>query len=64
MLDEADLDEDGWLSYTEFEHVISRAPEFLRYATTSLPYSFEQAYTERGCGVFRLPYVCMLKRGR
>ncbi|ELU10268.1 hypothetical protein CAPTEDRAFT_3898 [Capitella teleta] len=29
ILEEADLDEDGKLSFTEFEHVISRAPDFL-----------------------------------
>ena len=29
VFEEADLDEDGKLSYTEFEHVISRAPDFL-----------------------------------
>lgn len=29
VLEETDLDEDGMLSYVEFEHVISRAPEFL-----------------------------------
>ena len=30
VLEEADLDDDGSLSFTEFEHVISRAPDFLR----------------------------------
>ena len=30
VLEEADLDEDGKLSYTEFEHVISRSTDFLR----------------------------------
>ncbi|XP_064652048.1 calcium and integrin-binding family member 2-like [Lineus longissimus] len=29
VLEEADLDDDGSLSYMEFEHVISRAPDFL-----------------------------------
>ncbi|KAL8565250.1 hypothetical protein ACOMHN_001148 [Nucella lapillus] len=29
VLEEADLDDDGRLSYIEFEHVISRAPDFL-----------------------------------
>ena len=29
VLEEADLDDDGFLSFTEFEHVISRAPDFL-----------------------------------
>ncbi|CAG5117640.1 unnamed protein product, partial [Candidula unifasciata] len=29
VLEETDLDDDGMLSYIEFEHVISRAPEFL-----------------------------------
>ncbi|KAK7115785.1 calcium and integrin-binding family member 2-like [Littorina saxatilis] len=29
VLEEADLDDDGMLSYVEFEHVISRAPDFL-----------------------------------
>ncbi|KAK7467975.1 hypothetical protein BaRGS_00036818 [Batillaria attramentaria] len=29
VLEEADLDDDGMLSYIEFEHVISRAPDFL-----------------------------------
>lgn len=26
---EADLDEDKWLSFAEFEHVISKAPDFV-----------------------------------
>ncbi|XP_013406524.1 calcium and integrin-binding family member 3 [Lingula anatina] len=29
VMEEADLDDDGKLSYVEFEHVISRAPDFL-----------------------------------
>ncbi|XP_046571536.1 calcium and integrin-binding family member 3-like [Haliotis rubra] len=29
VLEETDLDDDGSLSYIEFEHVISRAPDFL-----------------------------------
>lgn len=29
VLEETDLDDDGMLSYIEFEHVISRSPEFL-----------------------------------
>ncbi|KAI8774814.1 calcium and integrin-binding family member 2-like [Biomphalaria glabrata] len=29
VLEETDLDSDGMLSYIEFEHVISRAPDFL-----------------------------------
>ncbi|XP_014672791.1 PREDICTED: calcium and integrin-binding family member 2-like [Priapulus caudatus] len=29
VLEEADLDEDGMLSFIEFEHVISRAPDFV-----------------------------------
>ncbi|CAL1548695.1 unnamed protein product [Lymnaea stagnalis] len=29
VLEETDLDDDGMLSYIEFEHVISRAPDFL-----------------------------------
>ena len=34
ILDEADLDDDGKLSYTEFEHVIERAPDFLRWVSS------------------------------
>lgn len=30
ILDEADLDDDGALSFAEFEHVISKAPDFTR----------------------------------
>ncbi|KAL3866362.1 hypothetical protein ACJMK2_043667 [Sinanodonta woodiana] len=29
VLEEADLDDDGMLSYIEFEHVISRSPDFI-----------------------------------
>lgn len=29
VIEEADIDGDGMLSYMEFEHVITRAPEFL-----------------------------------
>lgn len=32
VLEESDNDDDRRLSYMEFEHVISRAPEFLRYS--------------------------------
>ena len=28
---EADLDNDGKLSFAEFEHVISKSPDFLKY---------------------------------
>ncbi|KAK3097113.1 hypothetical protein FSP39_006498 [Pinctada imbricata] len=30
VLEETDLDDDGMLSYIEFEHVISRSPDFLK----------------------------------
>lgn len=30
-MEEADLDDDRLLSYIEFEHVISRSPDFLKY---------------------------------
>ena len=29
VLKEVDITEDGKLSYTEFEHIISRAPDFI-----------------------------------
>lgn len=29
LLKEADIDEDGFLSYSEFENVIARSPEFM-----------------------------------
>ena len=32
VLDEGDLDDDGKLSFLEFEAVISKAPDFLGYA--------------------------------
>ena len=31
ILEEADLDDDDSLSFAEFEHVISKAPDFVRY---------------------------------
>lgn len=31
LLEEADLDEDGYLSYAEFENVIARSPEFMKW---------------------------------
>jgi len=31
LLEEADLDDDGSLSYAEFEHIISKSPDFTRY---------------------------------
>lgn len=31
ILDEADLDDDGALSFAEFEHVINKSPDFTRY---------------------------------
>lgn len=36
LLKEADIDQDGKLSYTEFEHVISRAPDFVNLFRMSL----------------------------
>lgn len=30
LLEEADLDEDGFLSFAEFENVIARSPEFMK----------------------------------
>ena len=30
LLKEADIDEDGFLSYSEFENVIARSPEFMK----------------------------------
>ena len=33
ILEEADLDDDEALSFAEFEHVISKAPDFTRYIT-------------------------------
>jgi calcium and integrin-binding protein 1 len=30
LLEEADLDDDGSLSYAEFEHIISKSPDFTR----------------------------------
>ena len=31
LLEEADLDESGFLSYAEFENVIARSPEFMKW---------------------------------
>ena len=31
LLEEADLDENGFLSYAEFENVIARSPEFMKW---------------------------------
>lgn len=31
ILEEADLDDDEGLSFAEFDHVISKAPDFVRY---------------------------------
>lgn len=33
ILDEADLDEDGALSFAEFEHIIDKSSDFCRYLT-------------------------------
>ena len=30
VLDEADFDDDGALSFAEFEHVVSKSPDFTR----------------------------------
>ena len=40
VIEEADLDDDGKLSYVEFEHVISRAPDFLRSGMQNVTYIF------------------------
>ena len=36
VLEEADNDDDRRISFMEFQHVISRAPEFLRYSSAAL----------------------------
>uniref|UniRef100_A0A673BKS9 Calcium and integrin binding family member 3 n=1 Tax=Sphaeramia orbicularis TaxID=375764 RepID=A0A673BKS9_9TELE len=36
VIDEADLDNDGRLSLEDFQHMIVRAPEFLRYSSGNL----------------------------
>ena len=36
ILEEADLDDDDSLSFAEFEHVISKAPDFVRYVRLSV----------------------------
>ena len=33
IFSEADLDEDDTLSFAEFEHVISKAPDFMKYVS-------------------------------
>lgn len=35
ILDEADLDDDGALSFAEFEHVVNNSPDFTRFASHS-----------------------------
>lgn len=35
LLEEADLDENGYLSYAEFENVIARSPEFMKWVDRS-----------------------------
>ena len=30
IIEEADLDSDSQISYAEFEHVVSRSPDFIR----------------------------------
>lgn len=42
ILEEADVDDDGKLSFMEFEHVVTRSPDFMRYTITfcSLKYIF------------------------
>ncbi|CAM1298984.1 CIB3 (predicted) [Pycnogonum litorale] len=32
VLEEADVDDDGKLSFMEFEHVVTRSPDFMRFA--------------------------------
>lgn len=36
IFDEADLDDDSQLSFAEFEHVISKAPDFVKWVQMSL----------------------------
>lgn len=33
ILEEADLDDDGALSFAEFEHIINRSSDFMKYFT-------------------------------
>jgi len=37
MMEEADDDEDDRLSYTEFQNIVSRAPNFAGYVTYLIP---------------------------
>ncbi|KAH9370746.1 hypothetical protein HPB48_016174 [Haemaphysalis longicornis] len=37
VLEEADMDDDGKLSFTEFEHAITRAPDFIRLVVPRPP---------------------------
>jgi len=39
IFQEADLDDDKMLSYAEFEHVISKAPDFVKYVKMTLSIS-------------------------
>lgn len=40
VLEESDNDDDGKISFTEFTHIVSRAPDFLRSVCGHLKINF------------------------
>ncbi|MBN3309717.1 CIB3 protein, partial [Amia calva] len=71
VIDEADLDNDGRLSLEDFQHMIVRAPDFLRSARPASPppsidHSKHRQHT-LGCNVMHIVYGkpnCHLERSR
>lgn len=53
LLEEADLDENGYLSYAEFENVIARSPEFMKWVQrTDYPRQLFYAFRFTGLQLF------------
>lgn len=44
VLEEADLDDDGALSFAEFEHIIDKSSDFCQYVSVKIHFIFVYLY--------------------
>lgn len=44
MIEEADMDGDGKLGFADFENMISKAPDFLRYGDKDCHFAYFQVF--------------------
>lgn len=61
VLEEADIDDDKCISFSEFRHVISRAPEFLKWVNYSIALYYScinQLILYFSFGLFTVHFIC------